>query len=61
MTTKYRVRNGFFPEVQHGNSRLYYEGGNEIELTPEQYNQVKHMVEVISVPENKKEPKNATV
>jgi hypothetical protein len=47
--------------VQHGNSRLYYEGGNEIELTPEQYNQVKHMVEVISVPENKKEPKNATV
>mgnify|MGYP003347201651 FL=1 len=58
MTTKYRVRIGFFPEVQQGSSRLYYEGGNEIELTPEQYNLVKHMVEEIPV---KKEPKNAPV
>lgn len=58
MTTKYRVRDKFFVELQQGNSRQYYEGGNEIELTPEQYNQVKHMVEEIPV---KKEPKNANV
>jgi len=59
MTTKYRVRDKFFVELQQGNSRQYYEGGNEIELTPKQYDQVKHMVELI--PENKKELKNATV
>lgn len=58
MTTKYRVRAGFFPEVLQGNSRLCYEGGNEIELTPEQYDGVKHMVEEIP---KVKESKNATV
>lgn len=58
MTAKYRVRDKFFVELQQGNSRQYYEGGNEIELTPEQYNQVKHMVEEMPV---KKEVKNATV
>ena len=58
MTTKYRVRAGFFPEIKQGNSRLCFSGGDEIELTPEQYNDVKHMVEEIP---KVKEPKNATV
>ena len=58
MATKYRVRDKFFVELQQGNSRQYYEGGNEIELTPKQYDQVKHMVEEITA---KKEPKNASV
>lgn len=46
-TNKYRVRAKFFPEVLQGNSKLCFEGGNEIELTPEQYNGVKHMVEEV--------------
>lgn len=58
MTTKYRVRAGFFPEIKQGNSRLCFSGGDEIELTPEQYNDVKHMIEEIP---KVKEPKNATV
>lgn len=58
MTTKYRVRAGFFPEIKQGNSKLCYSGGDEIELTPEQYDGVKHMVEEIS---KVKESKNATV
>lgn len=58
MTTKYRVRAGFFPEIKQGNSRLCFSGGDEIELTPEQYNDVKHMVEEMP---KVKEPKNATV
>ena len=58
MTTKYRVRAGFFPEIKQGNSRLCYSGGDEIELTPEQYDGVKHMVEEIS---KVKESKNASV
>lgn len=58
MTTKYRVRAGFFPEIKQGNSRLCFSGGDEIELTPEQYNDVKHMVEEVS---KVKEPKNATL
>lgn len=58
MTTKYRVRAEFFPEIKQGNSKLCYSGGDEIELTPEQYDGVKHMVEEIS---KVKEPKNATV
>ena len=56
MTTKYRVRAGFFPEIKQGNSRLCFSGGDEIELTPEQYNDVKHMVEEMP---KVKEPKNA--
>lgn len=55
---KYMVRNGFNMALQTGKSTQYFEGGNEIELTPEQYNQVKHMVEEVS---KVKEPKNATV
>ena len=58
MTTKYRVRANFFPEVIQGNSRLCFSGGDEIDLTPEQYTEVKHMVEEITA---KKEPKNASV
>jgi hypothetical protein len=58
MTTKYRVRAGFFPEIKQGNSRLCFSGGDEIELTPEQYNDVKHMIEEVS---KVKESKNATV
>jgi hypothetical protein len=38
---KYRVRDNFLVELLNGKSKQYYEGGNEIELTPEQYNQVK--------------------
>lgn len=56
MTTKYRVRAGFFPEIKQGNSRLCFSGGDEIELTPEQYNDVKHMVEEMP---KVKESKNA--
>jgi hypothetical protein len=55
---KYMVRNGFNMALQTGKSTQYFEGGNEIELTPEQYNQVKHMVEEVKPV---KEPKNATV
>ena len=58
MTTKYRVRAEFFPEIKQGNSRLCFSGGDEIDLTPEQYNDVKHMVEEIS---KVKESKNATL
>lgn len=58
MTTKYRVRAGFFPEVKQGNSKLCFSGGDEIDLTSEQFDGVKHMVEEIPV---KKEPKNASV
>lgn len=56
MTTKYRVRAGFFPEIKQGNSRLCFSGGDEIELTPEQYNDVKHMIEEMP---KVKESKNA--
>lgn len=58
MTTKYRVRAQFFPEIKQGNSKLCYSGGDEIELTPEQYDGIKHMVEEMP---KVKEPKNATV
>lgn len=44
---KYMVRMGFNMALQTGKSTQYFEGGNEIELTPEQYNQVKHMVEEV--------------
>ena len=57
-TNKYRVRVKFFPEVLQGNSKLCFEGGNEIDLTPEQYNGIKHMVEEVKPV---KEPKNATL
>lgn len=57
-TNKYRVRANFFPEVLQGNSKLCFEGGNEIDLTPEQYDAIKHMVEEIS---KVKESKNATL
>lgn len=56
MTTKYRVRAGFFPEIKQGNSRLCFSGGDEIELTSEQYNDVKHMIEEMP---KVKESKNA--
>lgn len=55
---KYLIRQGFSVELLNGKSKQYYEGGNEIELTPEQYNQVKHMVEEVK---SSKEAKNANV
>jgi hypothetical protein len=55
---KYLVRSGFNLELLTGNSKQYFEGGSEVELTLEQYAKVKHMVE--EIPELKpasKEPK----
>lgn len=55
---KYMVRMGFHMPLQTGKSTQYFEGGNEVELTPEQYDGVKHMVEEVKPV---KEPKNANV
>jgi hypothetical protein len=44
---KYLVRQGFYLTLEVGNNKQFFEGGSEVELSPEQYHQFKHMVEVV--------------
>lgn len=50
---KYKVRNGFSCPVLIGKEVRNYLGGEEIELTPEQYEKVKHMLEEVELKSSK--------
>jgi hypothetical protein len=50
---KYLVRKEFYLTLEVGNNKQFFEGGSEVELSPEQYHAVKHMVEVKPEPSAK--------